>query len=138
MQSRTLVTVRYPETDAMGVVYHAVYFQYFELGRLGLLRQHGISYRDIESAGIALPVKKAEIEFFGSARFDDELCVLTTPADIRGASVRFHYEIIRTEDNKRLVTGNTLHAIVNRELRPIRPPELLKKLFTEWVEAFSL
>ena len=71
------IRVRYAETDKMGVVYHANYFMWFEIGRCELLRTIGRSYRQMESEGIGLPVIEAHCEYKAPARYDDELQVKT-------------------------------------------------------------
>ncbi|HCH37026.1 MAG TPA: acyl-CoA thioesterase, partial [Acidobacteria bacterium] len=78
MRSATsIVRVRYAETDKMGVVYHANYLVWFEIGRTDLLRTIGWTYRQMESAGISLPVIEAHCEYRKPARYDDELEVTT-------------------------------------------------------------
>jgi acyl-CoA thioester hydrolase len=56
IQSRTQVTVRYAETDMMGVVYHGSYLPWLEIGRTTLLKEMGLPYRELEAAGYFLPV----------------------------------------------------------------------------------
>ncbi len=77
--------VRYPEVDAMGYVHHSRYLQYFEMGRVELLRRHGFSYADLERAGVFFVVTKAEVKYQAPARYDDQLQLTTTPrqADVR-------------------------------------------------------
>ncbi len=67
------IRVRYPEADPMGYLHHSVYLQYFEMGRIELLRSRGHSYADLESAGVFFVVTKVEVKYRAPARFDDEL-----------------------------------------------------------------
>ena len=76
-QSTSRVRVRYAETDRMGVVYHANYFVWFEVGRTDLLRHSGWTYREMESEGITLPVIEAHCQYRQSARYDDEIDIGT-------------------------------------------------------------
>ena len=76
--STSTVRVRYAETDKMGVVYYANYFVWFEVGRTDLLRTLGWSYREMEQAGVSLPVIEAHCEYVRPARYDDELEIRTT------------------------------------------------------------
>src|ERR1035437_8151496 len=92
------VRVRYAETDKMGVVYHANYLVWFEVGRCELLRAIGSSYRDLESTGIMLPVIEAHCEYRSPARYDDELQVKTWGTLVSGARVEFRYEVSRVAD----------------------------------------
>ena len=75
--SRSVVRVRYAETDKMGVVYYANYFVWFEVARADLLRSLGWSYREMESAGVSLPVIEAHCDYQRPARYDDELEITT-------------------------------------------------------------
>jgi acyl-CoA thioester hydrolase len=76
--SQTQVRVRYAETDQMGVVYHAHYFQYFEVGRVEAIRQLGYSYVDVENSGIIMPVVETSCRFLRPARYDDLLTITTS------------------------------------------------------------
>src|SRR6185312_4648928 len=113
----------------MGVVYHANYFVWFEVGRTDLLRHHGWTYRDMEAEGLSLPVIEAHAEYKQPARYDDELEVRVVGSLISPARVQFAYQISRVADNQLLVTGHTVHAAVDREGRPSRLPDRVKGLF---------
>ncbi len=95
------IRVRYAETDKMGVVYHANYFMWFEIGRCELLRAIGRSYREMEASGIGLPVIEAHCEYKSPARYDDELVVKTTGRLLSPARVEFAYEISRPDRRNR-------------------------------------
>jgi len=69
--------VRYPECDPMGVLHHSVFLQYFEMGRIELLRQLGHSYADLERAGLFFVVVKVQVNYRAPARFDEELTLTT-------------------------------------------------------------
>src|SRR5262245_39668532 len=81
--------VRYGETDQMGVVYHANYLVYLEDGRTRLMESLGCSYAELERTGWALVVRKAELRYRASARYDEELAIRTAVARVGGASVLF-------------------------------------------------
>src|SRR5688572_8323711 len=104
------VRVRYAETDKMGVVYHANYFVWFEMGRCELLRAIGRSYREMETSGVGLPVIEAHCEYKSPARYDDELAVMTTLKLLSPARVEFEYEISRPIDTTVNAIGRTVHA----------------------------
>lgn len=116
----TRLRVRYAETDQMGVVYHANYFVWFEVGRVELLRTLGHSYRDLEAAGLNLPVIKAECHYRRPARYDDELEVRTTGRLVSLLRVEFRYELVRPADAIILATGRTEHVPLNAQGRPCR------------------
>ncbi len=127
-QSTSRVRVRYAETDQMGVVYHANYFVWFEIGRTDLLRRSGSSYRDLERRGISLPVIHARCDYLLPARYDDELEIRTKGAVLTHVRVEFTYEIVRVADGARLVAGQTVHAALDRDGRPCRLPADLRGL----------
>lgn len=112
--------VRYAETDQMGVVYHANYFVWFEIGRVELLRALGHSYRDLEAAGISLPVIHAECHYRRSARYDDELEVRTTGRLVSSLRVEFRYVLVRLADGEVLATARTEHVPLSGTGRPCR------------------
>jgi acyl-CoA thioester hydrolase len=106
--SETKIRVRYAETDQMDVVYYGTYAQYFEVGRVEAIRQLGLSYKDMEAAGVILPVVEFTAKFLRPAHYDDLLTVRTTmkelPADHR---IIFHQEVFN-EAGKLLTVGNVL------------------------------
>jgi acyl-CoA thioester hydrolase len=120
--------VRYAETDKMGVVYHANYFMWFEIGRCELLRTIGKSYRDLEETGIGLPVIEAHCEYKSPARYDDELQVKTWGTLVSPARVEFRYEILRPADGTVNAVGRTVHAAVDATGRPCRLPGYIREL----------
>lgn len=110
--------VRYAETDQMGVVYHANYLVWFEVGRVELLREHGITYKDIEieeQAGMA--VVEASLRYKSPARYDDELIIQTEVLMARTSLIRFAYRITRAADGQLLCTGETVHVVVGRDMK---------------------
>jgi len=120
IQSRAQITVRYAETDMMGVVYHGSYLPWFEVGRTTLLKENGLSYRDLEAAGYLLPVLEVSVKYLKPARYDDVLTIVTTLAEKPILRIQLSYEVRR--DDELLVTGQTSHAFIDREGRPVRPP----------------
>jgi acyl-CoA thioester hydrolase len=112
--------VRYAETDQMGIAHHAEYFAWFEVGRTELLRESGLTYRDLESRGVHFPVIGTEARFLRPAYYDDVLEVRTAVAAVSGARIAFTYEIHR--EAGLLATGRTEHAAVGGDGRPCRLP----------------
>jgi acyl-CoA thioester hydrolase len=94
----TTVRVRYGETDRMGVVYHANYLQYFEIGRTEMMRAGGATYRALEEAGYALVVTQCGLEFKAAARYDDVLTIVTRAAQAGRVRIRFEYEVRRGQE----------------------------------------
>lgn len=123
--------VIYGDTDAMGIVYYANYFRYFELGRNEYLRARGLTYREVEAAGLALPVAEARCRYRKPARYDDLITVETRVVRARGARVVFAYTV-RGDEGAVLVEGETEHGVVGAGGRPTRlPAELLAALAPE-------
>ena len=127
--NETKIRVRYGETDQMGVVYHANYAVYFEVGRTEWLREFGLSYSAMEAEGLMLPVISLSIKYKNSARYDDVIKVKTTLKKQPTASIEFDYEL-RNESDELLATGNTILAFIDAKRgRPTRCPKyLLDKL----------
>ncbi len=115
--------VRYAETDQMGVVYHANYLVWMEMGRVELCRSLGVSYRDMEAEGILLTVAEANCRYMAPARYDDEVSVTTTVKRSTTRLLEFEYAISSVETGRKLAVGVTTHIFCNRELKPSRLPE---------------
>lgn len=114
------IRVRYAETDAMGVVYHANYLPWFEIARIALLEKAGLCYKELESEGYLLPVLEAHMKYAQPARFDDRIVVTATMHEAPRVRLRIDYTV--TLDGKTLTTGHTLHAFMDRTARAIKPP----------------
>lgn len=127
--NETEIRVRYGETDQMGVVYHANYAVYFEVGRTEWLRQFGFSYSGMEADGVMLPVISLSINYKSSAHYDEVLKVKTSLKKRPTATIEFYYELTN-EAGVLLATGNTILAFVDmKRNRPTRCPKyLLDKL----------
>jgi acyl-CoA thioester hydrolase len=120
---RTRFRVRYAETDQMGVVYHANYLVWMEVGRVELVRERGINYKSLEENGLFLSVIEANCRYLFPARYDQEIEVVTDVADSNPRGVQFRYEIRSVDPDRLLATGQTRHIWLNRDWRPTRLPE---------------
>jgi len=98
IQSRAQVTVRYAETDMMGVVYHANYLPWFEVGRTTLLKEIGVPYRRLEEEGFRLPVLEVAARYIRPAVYDDTLEITSTVRERPLLRIRIEYEVRRAED----------------------------------------
>jgi acyl-CoA thioester hydrolase len=127
--------VRYAETDQMGVVYHANYFVWFEVGRVELLRQLGFSYRDMEqNDGCFIAVVDARCRYKAPARYDDEVVVRTYLKNVRESLVHFGYELLRPADDVLLAEGETTHIVTDSEMKVRTIPEKYMSLFREAIQ----
>ena len=133
IRSEIEIRVRYAETDKMGIAYHANYFTWFEVARVGMLDELGIPYRDLEAEGYLLPVLECRAKFLSSAFFDDLLTVKTFIEEPPLARIQVRYEVVRGE--KLLCKGGTVHGFVTTEGEVTRPPgrfiELARARFRE-------
>jgi acyl-CoA thioester hydrolase len=117
------VRVRYAETDQMGVVYHANYLVWFEVGRVELLRSLGFDYKQIEADGFGIAVVEATARYKAPAKYDDELLIRTRVKVVRSALIKFGYEVLRAADNAVLCEGETTHVVVDRAMKKAVLPE---------------
>ncbi len=127
IESRTQLAVRYAETDMMGVVYHGSYLPWFEVGRTTLLKEMGLSYRQLEADGYRLPVLEVSAKYIRPALYDDTITVVTRMAERPVLRIRLDYEVRR--DAELLATGFTVHAFIDRSGRPVRPPAAAVAVF---------
>lgn len=130
----TRIRVRYAETDKMGVVYHANYFVWFEIGRTEYCRARGFAYRDMEEQDDAfLVVAESYCRYKASALYDDELVVRTRVTELRKRSLRFGYEIIRDETDEIIAEGETMHVITDSQSKVRSFPERYKQMLLGFV-----
>jgi len=120
IEGQTELRVRYAETDMMGIVYHAHYLAWFEVGRTELLRQHGLPYRTLEDGGYRLPVLEAQAKYLRPALYDDMVVITTRLLDKPTVRIRLDYEIHARD--QLLATGSTTHAFINLRGEPVKPP----------------
>lgn len=113
------VRVRYEETDQMGVAYHGNYYTWFEVGRSSFFRSLGYTYLQLEEEGIILPVIESNCSYKIPAKYDDELLIKTKINQLKGVRLEFEYNIIRKIDEELLAKGKTVHAFVNKSLKPV-------------------
>lgn len=128
--------IRYGESDQMGYAHHGNYAQYFEMGRMELLRSIGISYKKMEDEGIILPVYSINTRFIKPARFDDLLTLKTILRKTPSVRILFEYEIYN-EKNELITTGDTTLVFVDTaKNRPVKIPQiLLKKILSKQQKA---
>lgn len=126
--NRTEIDVRYQETDQMGVVYHANYLVWFEIGRTKLIEQLGFSYADMESKGVLLPVIDARLNYKKPATYGSTVFIETILRKYEGVRMRYDYTI-KSENDDILVKGYTKHAFVTKDsFKPIQ----LRKINNHW------
>ena len=111
----------------MGVVYHGNYLPWFEVGRTTLLKELGLPYRQLEADGYRLPVLEVSAKYLRPAVYDDTITIVTVLRDKPLLRIRLEYEVRRGDDL--LATGWTIHAFIDREGKPVRPPAAAVAVF---------
>ncbi|MFI5058485.1 MAG: acyl-CoA thioesterase [Candidatus Acidiferrales bacterium] len=124
------VRVRYAETDQMGVVYHANYLVWFEVGRVELMRALGVEYKRMEiEDDCQIVVADAHCRYHHPARYDEVLRVRARISESKNRVIRFSYELFRDADGQLLATGATTHIICGRNGKPKLLPDKYRKIF---------
>jgi acyl-CoA thioester hydrolase len=112
----------------MGIVYHAHYLVWFEIGRTEWCRRAGIPYAEMERSGLFIPVTRVEATFRRRSSYDDAIRIEARMAELSGRGCAFAYEV-RSEDDDLLADGSTRHIFTDTSGRPRRaPPEILEPL----------
>ena len=125
------VRVRYKETDNMGVVHHANYAVYYEYARTELLRERGVTYRQMEEQGVMMPVREVSSVFLASAHYDDLLTIRTCIEELTPVKIVFSHEIFN-EAGVRLNTGRVVLVFMDAAKRRLtRAPKWFTDLFAE-------
>ena len=127
--------MRYAETDQMGVVYHANYFVWFEVGRVELFRQLGFNYRDLEEQEQCfMAVVEARCRFKAPAHYDDEVRIRTSLKHIRNSFIQFGYHAERVSDGELLAEGETMHIVTDAKMNKRALPEKYQEAFRNAVD----
>ena len=134
----TRTVARYAETDQMGVVHHATYVVWFELGRTAYMADQGIPYSQLERDGVLLPVVDLGVRFRRVARFEDPIGIATRLTAVTGARLRFEYSIHRGDEPDPIADGFTVLGCVDRSGRPARLPAEVRAVCERLAEAPEL
>jgi acyl-CoA thioester hydrolase len=124
--SETLVRVNYSETDQMGVVYHARYLVWLDVARTEHLRQAGMSYRDLEEAGLRLAVSDLSVRYRQPARYDDRIRIRCWVRELASRRIDFGYAIERADDGLLLATAFTSLLALTPTMRFTRLPDAVR------------
>lgn len=117
--SKTDIVVRYAETDQMGIVHHSNYPIWYEAARTDYIKGIGMSYSDVEKKGYMLPLLELKSCYKGSAKYEDELLVLTKIKQMSFTRVTFYYEIYKKSENILINYGETMHVWTDKTLKPL-------------------
>ena len=125
--SETLVRVNYSETDQMGVVYHARYLVWLDVARTEHLRLAGMSYRELEAAGLRLAVGEVSVRYRQPARYDDRIRIRCWVRDLASRRIDFGYAVERADDDRLLATAFTSLLALDRTMSFTRLPDAVRR-----------
>ncbi|MGL4521604.1 MAG: acyl-CoA thioesterase [Bacilli bacterium] len=129
MKVEKQIEVRYAETDAMGIVHHASYIVWFELGRVSLLDTYGLRLGEIEENGYYVPVLDIAVKYHATTTFGDDITITTELQKYDGISFVYAYEIRKANNSILCVSGSSKHCLVKKDsFRPIRIPRTYPEL----------
>ncbi|MCC8168864.1 MAG: acyl-CoA thioesterase [Oscillospiraceae bacterium] len=130
--SKTYLTVRYAETDMMGIVHHSRYYPWFEVARTDFIKKSGVSYTEMENMGVMLPLTETGAKYLYGLKYEDEVLITCKLTKLSVARCEFNYEVYKMPEMKLMSTGKTGHGFVNRDFVPINlkktHPDLWEKL----------
>lgn len=133
MISETKITVRYAETDRMGIVHHSVYPIWYEAARTEAIKKIGMTYSALEKNGIMTPLVELNSKYITPAEYEDILVIKVGISKLTPARIVFDYQVVKQGEDKPINTGSTTHAWVGNDLRPIN----LKKQFPDIFDRVS-
>lgn len=129
----TEVTVRYAETDQMGVVYHANYLVWMELGRTALVESLGFNYAAMEEDGVVSPILEVNVKYKKAMRYGDTATVKTWIEKYDGLRVIYGYEILNGSGEVCITASTTNICVKKDSFRPVS----LKRVYPEWHQAYD-
>lgn len=127
--AETPLTIRYVETDQMGIVHHSNYPIWFEVGRMDFFQKIGASYQGIEAQGILLPLIHMQCNFKHAIRYGEMVLIKTSLTKISNVKIEFSYEIFSSSSNKLLSSGLTVHAWTDKKLKPVILAKVMPKVY---------
>jgi acyl-CoA thioester hydrolase len=130
LTNRSEIQVRYAETDMMGIAYHGSYLPWLEIGRTNALRENGCVYADLEKAGYRLPVLEVNVQYKKPAFYDDVVVIETEMREKPHLRIRLDYKL--TRGGELLATAHTVHAFINHQGEPVRPPQMFVEAAKRW------
>lgn len=115
--------MRYGETDQMGYMYYGNYAQYYEVGRVEMLRSLGMSYSSMEADGIMMPVLELKCKYIKPALYDQEITVKTIIKTLPGIRIFFEYELYNEKEELINLGATTLVFVDMKKNKPTNPPD---------------
>ncbi len=135
MSSQTELTVRYAETDQMGIVHHSRYFVWLEMARTDYIKSLGMSYDAMEKAGVMLPVTGVSCKYRLPAKYDDNIVVTVKITRLTPARIEFEYFLTRKGEEEILATGTSSHGFVDSQtFKPLNFKRAMPELFDKMMK----
>lgn len=129
MITNTKITVRYAETDQMGIAHHSNYAVWFEAGRTDLIKASGMTYSDMEKHGVIVPLLSLECHYKKAAFYEDELIIESRLTKVTNTKLKFEYRVLKEDTQELISTGKTVHGMVAHDLTPIRMKKEQPQIF---------
>lgn len=126
-KSESRLTVRYAETDMMGIVHHSRYYPWFEQARTDFIKKTGYTYSQLENMGILLPLTETQCRYHYGLKYEDEVVVTCKIEKLTVARIEFSYEVYKMPEMKKMSEGRTKHGFIDRDFKALN----LKKTFPE-------
>lgn len=125
----TKIRVRYADTDQMGYMYYGKYAEFYEVGRVEMLRSLGLTYKAMEDSGIIMPVTELKCKYIRPAFYDEEITVKVIMEKMPSVRIHFRYEL-SNEKQELINLGETTLVFISQEnKRPcLAPEDFLNKL----------
>lgn len=134
MRVKSQIVVRYAETDQMGIAHHSNYPIWYEVARTDLIKQMGMTYSEIEQQGLIMPLLELQSKYISAAYYEDHLIVEAELTKMSGVKLEVEYAVYREADQTLINVGKTVHALVDRDLKPVNVkkayPEIYQKLIS--------
>ena len=131
------IVVRYAETDQMGIAHHSNYPVWFEVARTDFIKASGISYSDVEKAGIITPLTGLTVRYKQAAFYEDELSIHIKLTRLTLVRLEFSYEVIRENPRVLIATGTTSHGMVSKDLVPVNVKKEHPKIYRMFEECMD-
>ena len=138
MSFSTEITVRYAETDCMGIVHHAVYPVWYEVARTEYIKALSMSYSEMEKLGVMLPVTGISCKYKRPAHYDEDLIITAKITLLTAARLEFHYTVVRKGESDILAEGTSSHGFVSSQsFRPINFKNTMPEMYALMKQHFE-
>jgi len=128
IEHKVEIRVRYAETDQMAYVYYGNYASYFEVARVETFRLIGFSYKELEEAGVMMPVLEFYTKFLKPAKYDDLLTIKVVVKEKPGIRIKFDYEVYNSQNTLLTIADTTLVFVNSQTGKPCHLPDTFQAI----------